>query len=66
MFQIIKQILNINQRYTSKHNMPVFKWRVFLWRENKIQTHMALCEKVFAPHPLLNITVVYHTWVQFL
>ncbi len=31
----------------------------FLWRENKIQTHMALCEKVFAPHPLLkeNATV---------
>ncbi len=27
---------------------------VFLWRENKIQTHMALCEKVFAPHPLLK------------
>ncbi len=26
----------------------------FLWRENKIQTHMALCEKVFAPHPLLK------------
>ncbi len=23
----------------------------FLWRENKIQTHMALCEKVFAPKP---------------
>ncbi len=23
----------------------------FLWRENKIQTHMALCEKVFVPLP---------------
>ncbi len=29
----------------------------FLWRENKIQTYMALCEKVFAPHPLLK-----HNW----
>ncbi len=26
----------------------------YLWRENKIQTHIALCEKVFAPHPLLK------------
>ncbi len=26
----------------------------FLWRENKIQTHMALCEKVFAPKPPLK------------
>ncbi len=26
----------------------------FLWRENKIQTHMALCEKVLAHHPLLK------------
>ncbi len=26
----------------------------FLWRENKIQTHMALCEKVFAPPLLLK------------
>ncbi len=28
--------------------------KFFLWRENKIQNHMALCEKVFAPHPLLK------------
>ncbi len=45
--------INVNVN-TSKHNMQFLNEGVFLWRENKIQTHMALCEKVFAPHPLLK------------
>ncbi len=46
--------LNIKSKITSKHNMQFLNEGFFLWRENKIQTHMALCEKVFAPHPLLK------------
>ncbi len=51
MFQIIKQIKKLIKDNTSKHNMQFLNEGFFLWRENKIQTHMDLCEKVFAPTP---------------
>ena len=35
--------------------------KVFIIKGEKIQTYMALCEKVIAPLLKHNLTMVYHT-----